>query len=290
MVTNIRERGKRVSRIILILLAINFILFLLKFIPSLYFESVSVRADAVNSLSDFLYGIILLLGVQFVYRPSDASHQHGHARFAPFLSLVIAASIFITGLFVFGGALHSFVYGYDWTFSIIFPIVLMFSILIKYTLYRMLKKKGVREEIDLLVTVGEDCRADVLASVVALVGVSGAYIGYVYFDVFFGLLISAYIIKISLGIAKKNFDYLTGASPSEEFQRKVRNIIESDDKIEVEEMKIHYVGPKLEVFTVITLPGNTKLEEVHQLEEEIKKEIKTLDSVGSIYFHVEPSP
>lgn len=136
-------------------------------------------------------------------------------------------------------------------------------------------------------SIGEDSKADVLASLAALVGVLGGSLGYVMLDVFFGIAISLYIIKISLVMGKKNLDFLTGASPSKELQNKIEETIE-DEKVKVSDMKVHYVGPRLEVYVEIRLPGDMELDEVHDIEERLKNKVQSVPKVERVFFHIEP--
>lgn len=105
---NFHEKLTRVRKIVVVLIFVNLLLFLVKWVPTFVFPSVSVEADAFNSLSDFGYSLLILLGFEFLLRPKDDSHPHGHERFEPFISLIIATAIGFTGILVVGNAISSF--------------------------------------------------------------------------------------------------------------------------------------------------------------------------------------
>ena len=70
-------------------LVTNLILFVSKLMIGLFSGSVSIMADAVNSLSDTASSILTLIGFKIAAKPADQEHPYGHERFE-----------YISGLFV----------------------------------------------------------------------------------------------------------------------------------------------------------------------------------------------
>lgn len=287
--TEARTRRSHAFRIFVVVAVTNFTLFLVKFLPNLFFQSLSVQADALNSFADFLYSIILLVGILYAYRSRDETHQHGHERIEPFLSLVIAVSIFATGIFLVRQAVLSLVYTPQWSFTPLFVLVLLVSMGVKYVLARYLERSGEQKNIEIAVSTAKDSRADVLASATALTGVFGAYFGYLYLDAVFALGVSLWIFRTAYGISKRNFRYLTGASPPEEAVERIREAIESDE-VDCLDLEVHYVGPELHVYCEIDLPKDLELGRTHEIEEKIKDKLKNIEEIESVYVHTEPRP
>ena len=67
----------------------NMLLFVAKFMIGLFSGSVSIMADAINSLSDTASSILTLVGFKIAAKPADQEHPFGHERFE-----------YISGLFV----------------------------------------------------------------------------------------------------------------------------------------------------------------------------------------------
>ncbi|PTD94595.1 hypothetical protein C9439_01905 [archaeon SCG-AAA382B04] len=278
---------KNLIYLISIFAAINFFLFSIKFTPTIWEKSVSLRSDSFNSLADFGYSILVLIGIYISYRPRDESHPHGHERFRPFISLLISISIILTGIIIVKDGIETIFYQKPVETSTLFAVVLIISISLKYLMYWYSGKKAKEKDNQILESISKDSKADVYASSSALVGIIGPYLGYSILDPIFGLLISTWIFKTGFGIAKRNIGYLTGSSPSKKDKQKIKKILErrgfKNYKIEP-----HYVGPKLSVSTEIEVTQELDLVEAHQLEEEIKNQIESLNEVATAYVHLEP--
>ncbi len=285
---NISEEKSVIRRAALVLISINLGLFLLKWIPTLFYPSVSVQADAFNSLGDFGYSLLFWLGLEISIRPKDEPHPHGHERFEPFVSLAVAIAITITGILVVRNAVRS-IYNPTYSFSISFVIVLLVSAALKFWLSYYLEDKG--EDIDstALRSSSRDARADVIASFSALSGVLGAFTGFVFLDALVGFIVSFWIFRAAYEIAKESFGFLTGASPPEVIVEDIEDVLTDEEKvISYHDLEAHYVGPEIHVSVSVHLSKNLRLEKVHEIEEELKEKLTKIEDVESVYLHLEP--
>lgn len=285
---DIQEERKKARRIAIVLILVNLSLFLIKWIPTLRFPSISVKADAFNSLGDFAYSALILLGFEIIFRPKDESHPHGHERFEPFISLLVGIAITITGIIILRDSIRG-ISEPEYTFSIFLVISLLISAGTKYWLSRYLKSKADEIGSNAVLSSAKDAKADVLASSVALVGVTGGWLGIEYLDVIFGLIVSIWIFKTAFSIGRENFDYLTGAGAPEKIREKITGMLEKDpDVLKYHKLEAHYVGPEIHVSASIHLSKDIKFKEVHEIEEKLKEKIGSIEKVDAVYLHLEP--
>ncbi len=54
--------------------------------------SFAVQSEAVNSAADTAYSPVIVAGLYLTTRPPDCEHPHGHERIEPFVSLFVAAA------------------------------------------------------------------------------------------------------------------------------------------------------------------------------------------------------
>ena len=73
---------------LIITIAGNILLAVLKGLVAYFSGSVAVYADAANSISDVLYSILMVVGLWVTLRPPDLSHPQGHSRFEPLVGLM----------------------------------------------------------------------------------------------------------------------------------------------------------------------------------------------------------
>lgn len=284
----INEKRRIVRKVVIVFILTNLFLFLSKWIPTLLFPSVSVEADAFNSLGDFAYSLLFLVGFEILLRPKDESHPHGHERFEPFISPMVAAAIGGTGILIVNRAVRS-IFSPIYSFTSYFLVVLLISVGAKSGLSLFLQKKGEETNSTALISSAKDAKVDVIASLTALAGVLGAWSGFLFLDTVLGLVVSIWIFKTAYSIAKKNIGFLTGASAPQETVSRIKKIL--DDKSEVisyHNLEAHYVGPEIDVSVSVRLPNHKEFEEVHAIEEKLMKELSSIKDVDSVYIHLEP--
>lgn len=283
-----KEKKGYIRKASYILVAVNLALFLVKWIPSTFYFSVSLKADAFNSLGDLGYSLLFALGLKFAFKPKDGSHPHGHERIEPFVSLVVSSMIIFTGVWVVVHAIQSLI-NPRYSFSFILVISLAFSAMIKYWLSDFLAEKAEETASTALSSSSKDAKVDVLASLAALVGVIGARVGVLFLDAVLGILVSFWIFKTGIEIAKKNFGYLIGVSAPDEVTEEVKRIMnENEEVISFYDLEAHYVGPEIHISLSAELSADTDFEEVHRVEESLRKKIMVLKDVDSVYIHLEP--
>lgn len=285
---DIGKKRMMVRRVVIILIIVNFGLFFVKWIPTLISPSISVEADAFNSLGDFAYSGLFLLGFELLLRPKDESHPHGHERFEPFISLMVAGAISLTGILVVVHAVQS-VSNPVYSFSPYLILALVASIMVKSWLAIYLRKKAGEVDSTALESSSKDAKVDVLASATALVGVIGAGIGFPLLDTVVGAVVSVWIFFTAFSIGRKSFRYLTGAVAPKEVTDKIREILDSrEEVVSFHELEAHYVGPEIHVSLSIHLPKKLGFDRVHQIEEGLRREIGSIKGVDIVYLHLEP--
>ena len=92
------ERGNRVQRVFLIVLACNLLVSAAKIAVGLAANLQSVLADGFHSISDGFSNVIGLIGVAAAKRPSDEGHTYGHSRYETLASLAIVALMACLGI------------------------------------------------------------------------------------------------------------------------------------------------------------------------------------------------
>lgn len=152
-----------------------------------------------------------------------------------------------------------------------------------------MKREGEKIKSTALISTSEDSKADVLASFTALAGVIGGWSGLIYLDAIFGLIVSIFIFKTAFSIGKRNIKFLTGGAPPKKVVNQIKNVLDKRDKItSYHDLEAHYVGPEIHVSLSIHLLEELEFDKVHKIEEEIKKQICSIENVDTVYLHLEP--
>ena len=98
------ERQKEIYKVTLVGSAVNVILLLFKFVAGIVGHSAAMLADAVHSLSDFVTDVIVLVFVHISGKPTDKSHDYGHAKFETLAMTSIGIALLVVAFgILYGG-------------------------------------------------------------------------------------------------------------------------------------------------------------------------------------------
>jgi len=284
------SRRDVLRRVGLVILGANLALALLKGVVWTETGSLAVGSEAVNSLADTAYSLVIVAGLYLTTQPPDFEHPHGHERIEPFVSLFVAVGIFAAGGIILWQAASSLLSGDVGVSRGPAAVgVLVFSGVLKYALYRYCLSAGRDHNSPALVATALDNRNDILTATAALVGVVGATLGYPVLDPIAAMVVSAGIIYTGVEVVRDNLDYLVGAAPPEELRAEiVRRALEQDDVEGAHDVIAHYVGPEIDVSLHVEVEGDKTLFEAHDIETAVIEAIQELPEVDDVFVHVDP--
>jgi len=284
------NRSSAVRRAGLVVLAANVVLAVAK--GGVWFEtgSLAVGSEAVNSLSDALYSIVVLAGLYLTTQPPDFEHPHGHERIEPFVSLFVAVGVFAAGGLVLWRSTMAVLTG-DVTVTT-GPLavgVLVATAGAKYGLYRYCLYVGEETRSPAVVATALDNRNDILTAVAALVGVVGARLGAPVLDPVAAGVVSLGILYTGWEIVEDNVDYLVGSAPPEDLRTEIVQRALAHPEVEgAHDVVAHYVGPEIDVSMHIEVEGDRTLREAHDIETDIVESVGELPEVDDVFVHVDP--
>lgn len=277
-------------RVGVVVLAANVTLVVVKVIAWYLSGSLAVGSEAINSLTDVGYSLVILGGLYLTTQPPDLEHPHGHERIEPFVSLLVAVAIFAAGGAILYGAGTAVLEG-----DVAPPTgpaavtVLAFAIVLKLWLYRYCLRIGDRANSPAVVATAIDNRNDVLAAGAALLGVVGAQAGYPVLDPLAAGVVALFVIYSGFVVVRDNLNYLVGAAPPDELRSAiVERALAHPDVEGVHDVIAHYVGPEIDVSLHVEVEGGRTLIEAHEIETDVVERIRSLAEVDDVFVHVDP--
>ncbi|MEG2075588.1 MAG: cation diffusion facilitator family transporter [Victivallaceae bacterium] len=225
-------------------IAVNILLFTIKFFIGLMAGSVAMAADAVNNLSDAGSAIIMVLGFKLSAKPPDNEHPFGHGRLEYVAGLIVAVIIVAVGIdFLKEGIMRIFSPirpEADNTLLFIFGGTLLFKVWL-FFFYRGLGKQ-VKSQI--LRAVAFDSLSDLLATSAVLGAVIGGKFTDFPIDGCAGVLVALLVIWGGIGIMRDTINPLLGALPDHSLVDELkRRLLECDGICGVHDIIIHNYGP-----------------------------------------------
>ncbi|MFD1585699.1 cation diffusion facilitator family transporter [Halorientalis brevis] len=283
-------RSSALRRVAVVVLGVNLLLALAKGATWYVTGSLAVGSEAVNSLADSVYSVVILAGIYLTTQPPDFEHPHGHERIEPFVGLFIALGIFAAGAAVIWQSGTALLTGnVTVTRNPIAIGVLAGAAAAKYVLYRFCLKIGREHHSPAVIATAKDNRLDILTAGAALVGVAGAAAGFPLLDPLAATLVGIGILATGVDVVRDNLDYLVGAAPPEDLRAEiVRRALAHPEVEGAHDVIAHYVGPEIDVSLHIEVEGDRTLLEAHDIETAIIESIRALPEVDDVFVHVDP--
>jgi len=135
-----------------------------------------------------------------------------------------------------------------------------------------------------------DAKMDVVISSLAIAGVLGVNFGYPQLDAYAALFIAIWIGFVGWQIGKNNIDKLLGNIPSEKKMLAIRRELEifqhTKKILSYSNLRAHYVGSEIHLMVEVSTSAKSP-REIHDLEEEIIAQLKTIGEVTNVGIHVD---
>lgn len=254
-------------------------------------NSSAIIADGVHTLSDLITDLVAIIGNVMSLKPADEKHPDGHGKIEYLTSLTIGATILSLGFLLIGDS-----FGKKLVVpNLIVVIITIITIFSKLILSKYLLNKGYEYKNTILIASGKESFVDVISSLVVLISVvlmqfSKEIPALIYADQIGSILVSLFIIRTGFTITKENLSNIIGEKETDnKYINEINNIILKNNKIHsIVTLNILKYGPYYKLDADITMDGSLTLKVVHNILDEIEKEIKTKYKVKHINIHVSP--
>jgi cation diffusion facilitator family transporter len=283
------RRNQLLRQALILTMAGNVLLAVVKGIAAYFSGSVAVYADAANSASDVLYSLLMVLGLWMAQRPPDLTHPQGHSRFEPMVGLMVGLSMGFAGFEAGRASLERFLIGGLAVDPGLPTFVLLISAGLKAGMFIIIRRIAVEVSSPALSATARDHLSDVLTSVAAFIGVFGSVYIHPITDPIAGLLVAVWIFRAVFGVLKENLDYLTGAGASEDLRKRIAEVAAGVPGVtQVHHTMAEYSGPQLVVDMHINVNGEITLNEAHAISDKVIQQLESLPEVDRAYVHIEP--
>lgn len=295
MTNSSRERG--IYRVTIVGSIVNIVLVIFKFLAGILGHSAAMIADAVHSLSDFVTDIVVLLFIRISGKPADEDHGYGHGKYETLATVVISLILFGVGVGILVNAVEQIVAFMNGVVpqspSTIALVAAALSIVVKELLYRYTVRAAEHLNSQTVVANAWHHRSDALSSVGVLIGIGGAmFLGEQWrvLDPLAALVVSGFIIKVSIDLFKPCIEELLERSLPEDVERQIESIILSVDGVtSPHHLRTRRIGNNYAIEVHIRMDGNLTLNEAHRITTTVEQQLKAQFGAGThVGIHTEP--
>jgi cation diffusion facilitator family transporter len=257
-------------------------------IAGLFVNSLALMSDAVHASLDAVTTLILLLATRWALKPPDEEHMYGHAKIESigglvgglilvFLSVVLVAE---AGIRLMAGP------------TPINPGSIGFGAAL-YTLAIDFFRIGILRKTSASLTVKADlfhALADLSSTLIALVGIAAASLGFYSGDVLASLVLCSLLIYLSSKLIRSASMDLTDAVPRDLAEAVETELTRMSEISGFTDLKMRKVGSKTYVHVTATVPDYVNVEDAHSIASRIESSIGKIVGDSSVTVHVEPTP
>ena len=289
---NFREERRQNKRMIFVskfAIVVNIVLALLKIISGNIFRSVSLISDGLNSLSDLITNILVIIGLKVGENPEDEEHPFGHGKIESVFSVIIGTFIMITAFDIIKENIMGLFQMKGEVISSPMPVIItVIVIVIKIFQLLFMKNKTKDYRGALINSLLEDYKADIVISISVLMGILLSRINPV-FDVFVGVSVAIYIMYSGYNLIKDNALILLD-SQDEELLESVRKDLSEFDEIEnAHDFRMTTSGKNIYLFIDVRMNKSITIDEAHEITNKISKFIKhKYKNIKRVLIHAEP--
>lgn len=254
---------------------LNLLLFAAKFLIGTLAHSVSVTADAFNNLSDVASSVISLVGAHIAKQPPDKEHPYGHGRVEYLAAFVVAFLVLQMGLVLFKQSLQKLLHPEPLFFSWISMLVLLLSVACKHWLGAFNGKLGKRINSEVLCASAQDARSDAMATAATAASLLFFHVFGLNVDGAIGLLVSLFVLRAGIGIAKDTLLPIIGGPLDPAFCGELTAYIEKfHGVLGTHDLLVHSYGPTVYFASIhVEVSDAVSFDDAHLLMDRIERAV-----------------
>lgn len=284
------ERGRETRKVALVSGVVNLLLSLAQILVGFVAGSAALVADGIHSASDLLSDVLVWFAARHAALAPDADHPYGHGRFetAATLGLGILLTIVALGI-VWNGFERLFDTGRP-TPGVLALVVAAIGIAAKESLYWYTIAVARRLRSEMLRANAWHHRSDAISSVVVLIGVGGAVIGFTYMDAIAAIIVGLMVAKIGWDLGWSALSELVDTALDEEQVEQAKGVIMAIDGVRsVHMLRTRRHGAEASADVHVQVAPRLSVSEGHMISQTVEDRlIRKVEAITDVTVHIDP--
>ena len=284
------ENMKIAQRVTLVGMLLDLVLGILKILIGITAFSHALIADGIHSLSDVVTDIFVLIITRISHHEPDIDHPYGHARFEALGTVLLGGILVLVGVLLAYENLSRVTNAMDtripgWPALVVAAI----SIASKEWVFHYTRKAGEKLRSNLLIANAWHSRTDAFSSIIVLVGVGGAMLGFVWLDAVAAVVVAIILCKIGGSLLWDALKELvdTGLNPEETSAMK-EAVMSIEGVRGVHDLRTRKMGESTFLDLHIRVNPTVSVSEGHQIGEWVtQKLLREFDSIIDLTYHID---
>ena len=279
------EIDLKVRQIILIEGGYNFLVLVAKAVIGISTGSMSILGDAIHSLADLSNNIIAWIVIYFSSKPADREHPYGHRKIETLAVFFLATMLVVLSIELVLNAVRNDTSSVS-TSGV--GLVIMIAVLvlnISISAWQHIWARRLNS--DIILADAKHTLADVLITIMAILGWQLSVNGYAWADRLGAILVALAVIYLAYTLFRRTLPVLLDAYaiPPEEIKQLVENIAGVRAAYQI---RTRWVGSNCAIDLIIAVDPALSTEVSHEIANRVESEIQTKYQSNDISIHVEP--
>ena len=285
-------RYQQIKKVTLIGAVVNAFLAVGKITLGYIGQSQALIADGVHSLADLVSDIIVVYAAKHGSRQADEDHPYGHGRIETVVEVLIGFLLIAVALGITIDAVSrinapDLLLSPTW-FALLAALISIFA---NEALFQYTFTVGKKIKSNLLIANAWHHRTDAISSIIALIGIAGAMLGFPLLDAVAAIGVSLLISKVGWDISYRAFKELIDTALDTEKVEKIKALILSVDGVKaVHSLRTRSMGTYALVDVhILVVNSRISVSEGHQISESVMyRLLKGVDEVSDVTVHIDP--
>jgi len=269
----------------------NVLLSILKLIFGFIGQSQALIADGLHSLSDLISDAVVLVAARYSAEHADDEHPYGHARFETIATVAVGLILLLVAF----GMLMDVVQRLYESHNLMQPtvislITIIVSIVVKEALYQYTIVVAKKTKSSMLQANAWHHRSDAISSVIALIGVAGSMMGFIWLDAVAAIGVSIMIAHIGWSLTRSGALELVDTGLDSEKLQEIKEIITTTDGVvALHELRTRRMGANALMDVHILVNQRISVSEGHHIGEIMRLNlIDKVEEITEVIVHIDP--
>ena len=267
----------------------NLILGLAKLFVGSLSHSVSIIADAANSLSDCATSVLTIIGFRLAGKKPDHEHPYGHARYEYVAGFVIALFMLAMGCVFAKESIAKIISPQELVISRLTYVMLFLAIIGKVSQMFVYSDFAKAIGSKTLEANAQDTKNDIVSSSAIFVAMLVMGVFKVNVDGYLGLAVSVFVIVSSLSTLKEELEPIIGIVPTPQRVKEITDALMSYDVvIGIHDLAIHNYGVHNDFVTVhVEVDASMSMLDAHDKIDNIERDFRNRMGIA-LTIHMDP--
>jgi cation diffusion facilitator family transporter len=275
---------------------LNALLAVMKIITGIIGKSSAIISDAVNSISDVVTAVAVMIIGRFSRKDRDIDHPYGHEKYESLASVFLGVALLLTAFEIGKNGIITL---YDFLRfgtpiqapNIVALIAGVLTIVIKECMYQYTIHNAKKANSASLIAMSYDHRSDELTALGVIIGIAGSmWLGLTFLEPIASVVVCVLIFVEGIKVIGTGVSQVVDQAADKTVEEQVRSIVASQKGIlHLDDLKTRLSGMRLFVDIEIAVDPKLTIYEAHHYAQVLHDEIESqMPDVIHCMIHVNP--